>query len=53
MMMLPRSAQVAESGVAAHWAYKDGRKRNDIKDIKQFRWMRELLDIVAHLRTLR
>ncbi len=36
----------ADLGVAAHWAYKDGHKKGDIKDIKQYRWMRELLDII-------
>lgn len=36
----------ADLGVAAHWAYKDGKKQADMKDIKQYRWMRELLDII-------
>ena len=36
----------ADLGVAAHWAYKDGRKKVDIKDVKQYRWLRELLDIL-------
>ncbi len=36
----------ADLGVAAHWAYKDGQKKDDIKDVKQYRWMRELLDII-------
>jgi len=36
----------AELGVAAHWAYKDGFKREDIKDSRKYRWLRELLDIV-------
>jgi len=39
-------AEEADLGVAAHWAYKDGQKKGDIKDIKQYRWMRELLDII-------
>ncbi len=36
----------ADLGVAAHWAYKDGKKKADLKDIKQYRWLRELLDIL-------
>ncbi len=36
----------ADLGVAAHWAYKDGSIKRAFKDIKQYRWMRELLDII-------
>ncbi|MBI1775483.1 MAG: bifunctional (p)ppGpp synthetase/guanosine-3',5'-bis(diphosphate) 3'-pyrophosphohydrolase [Proteobacteria bacterium] len=36
---------VAELGVAAHWIYKQG---NATKDGKQYRWLRELLDILEH-----
>lgn len=36
--------KVAELGVAAHWAYKQ--KRQAISDGKQYRWLRELLDIL-------
>ncbi len=36
----------ADLGVAAHWAYKDGKKKADTSDIKQYRWLRELLDIL-------
>ncbi len=36
----------ADLGVAAHWAYKQGGKKADIKDLKQYRWLRELLDIL-------
>jgi GTP pyrophosphokinase len=36
----------ADLGVAAHWVYKEGKKNTSYKDIKNFRWMRELLDIV-------
>lgn len=36
----------ADLGVAAHWAYKDGSKGAGIKDMKQYRWLRELLDII-------
>ncbi len=35
--------EVAELGVAAHWAYKSEAERNEGK---QYRWLRELLDIV-------
>jgi guanosine-3',5'-bis(diphosphate) 3'-pyrophosphohydrolase len=35
----------ADLGVAAHWAYKEDKVKARLKDIKQFRWMRELLDI--------
>lgn len=35
--------EVAELGVAAHWAYKTDAER---ADSKQYRWLRELLDIV-------
>ncbi|MBM3618836.1 MAG: bifunctional (p)ppGpp synthetase/guanosine-3',5'-bis(diphosphate) 3'-pyrophosphohydrolase, partial [Alphaproteobacteria bacterium] len=35
---------VAENGVAAHWSYKQG--QSAITEGKQFRWMRELLEIL-------
>jgi guanosine-3',5'-bis(diphosphate) 3'-pyrophosphohydrolase len=37
--------EVSELGVAAHWAYKTGEQRTDGL---QYRWLRELLDIVEH-----
>jgi guanosine-3',5'-bis(diphosphate) 3'-pyrophosphohydrolase len=37
---------VAEFGVAAHWSYKDG--GGQPRDGRQYRWMRELLDILEH-----
>ena len=37
--------QTAELGVAAHWGYKAGAPRTDGL---QYRWLRELLDIVEH-----
>jgi GTP pyrophosphokinase len=37
--------EVAELGVAAHWAYKQGGPRTEGR---QFRWLRELLDILEH-----
>ena len=36
----------ADIGVAAHYAYKEGRDKVDPKDMKKFRFMRELLDIL-------
>jgi GTP pyrophosphokinase len=38
--------EIAEVGVAAHWSYKEGRPR--ATDGRQYRWMRELLDILEH-----
>lgn len=35
----------ADLGVAAHWAYKDG-AMPDTKDVKKYRWLRELLEIL-------
>ncbi|MEJ0062294.1 MAG: bifunctional (p)ppGpp synthetase/guanosine-3',5'-bis(diphosphate) 3'-pyrophosphohydrolase [Alphaproteobacteria bacterium] len=35
--------EVAELGVAAHWAYKSDAQRNEGK---QYRWLRELVDIL-------
>lgn len=37
--------EVAEFGVAAHWNYKQG---GPAKDSTQYRWLRELLDILEH-----
>ena len=36
----------AEFGVAAHWAYKDNNKNDDRRAAPQYRWLRELLDIL-------
>jgi guanosine-3',5'-bis(diphosphate) 3'-pyrophosphohydrolase len=35
----------ADLGVAAHWAYKQG-KPGEEKNLKKFRWLRELLEII-------
>ncbi|MBT3989400.1 MAG: bifunctional (p)ppGpp synthetase/guanosine-3',5'-bis(diphosphate) 3'-pyrophosphohydrolase [Rhodospirillaceae bacterium] len=40
-----RMHEVAEMGVAAHWQYK---QNTDPKSGRQYRWMRELLDIMEH-----
>jgi GTP diphosphokinase / guanosine-3',5'-bis(diphosphate) 3'-diphosphatase len=37
--------EVAELGVAAHWSYKQDAARTEGK---QYRWLRELLDILEH-----
>jgi len=37
--------EIAELGVAAHWRYKQGDAKTDGK---QYRWLRELLDILEH-----
>ena len=37
--------EVAELGVAAHWQYKQGRPQ---MEGRQYRWLRELLDILEH-----
>ncbi len=36
---------IAELGVAAHWAYKQGQPRTEARE---YRWLRELLDILEH-----
>ncbi|MBC6405027.1 MAG: bifunctional (p)ppGpp synthetase/guanosine-3',5'-bis(diphosphate) 3'-pyrophosphohydrolase [Rhodospirillales bacterium] len=40
--------EVGEYGVAAHWSYKQGIDLDD----RQYRWVRELLDILEHAPTL-
>jgi guanosine-3',5'-bis(diphosphate) 3'-pyrophosphohydrolase len=37
--------EIAEMGVAAHWGYKQGSTKIDGR---QYRWLRELLDILEH-----
>jgi len=37
--------EIAELGVAAHWQYKQGRP---LLEGRQYRWLRELLDILEH-----
>lgn len=36
----------ADMGVAAHWAYKEGDAPPSLKDVKKYRWLRELLEIL-------
>jgi len=39
--------EIAEYGLAAHWAYKQSHtSESAVRDGKQFRWIRELLDIL-------
>lgn len=37
---------IAEKGVAAHWAYKQGDR--EAQDGTQYRWIRELIEILEH-----
>ncbi|MBJ6727708.1 RelA/SpoT family protein [Geomesophilobacter sediminis] len=36
--------RVAESGIAAHWKYKEGGKGYDEKEVRRFTWLRQLLE---------
>lgn len=38
--------EIAEYGVAAHWHYKKGGSETKTTEGRQYRWMRELLDIL-------
>jgi len=41
--------EVSELGVAAHWKYKaTGSSNQKVTDGRQYRWLRELLDILEH-----
>jgi len=41
--------EIAESGVAAHWNYKEGGRPDSARrDGPQYRWLRELLEILDH-----
>ena len=40
--------EVADVGVAAHWSYKEGRPAGPLTEGRQYRWLRELLDILEH-----
>jgi len=37
--------EIADGGFAAHWNYKQG---GPLKDGKQYRWLRDMLDILEH-----
>ncbi|MHB1847050.1 MAG: RelA/SpoT family protein, partial [Deltaproteobacteria bacterium] len=36
--------RIAEEGIAAHWAYKEGRSRIGGKDDEKFAWLRQLME---------
>jgi len=40
--------EIAEFGVAAHWGYKGADPRLAQRDGRQYRWVRELLEILEH-----
>ncbi len=46
----PEMHEEAELGVAAHWSYKqaNGAGQSGKTDGRQYRWLRELMDIVEH-----
>ncbi len=44
----PEMHAESELGVAAHWAYKDGEQVGVKTEGQQYRWLRELMDIVEH-----
>ena len=39
---------VAENGVAAHWVYKAPDSKADGRDVQQFRWVQDLLEILEN-----
>lgn len=40
--------EISEKGVAAHWVYKQGDGTKIQEDKKQYKWLRELLEILEH-----
>ena len=36
--------KIAEEGIAAHWAYKEGKARHRRKDDEKFAWLRQLME---------
>jgi GTP pyrophosphokinase len=44
----PEMHEESELGVAAHWSYKEGGEAANKMDGRQYRWLRELMDIVEH-----
>ncbi|HEY1933995.1 MAG TPA: bifunctional (p)ppGpp synthetase/guanosine-3',5'-bis(diphosphate) 3'-pyrophosphohydrolase [Acetobacteraceae bacterium] len=42
----PEMNDVAENGVASHWLYKTHDAKADGREVKQFRWVQDLLDIL-------
>ena len=41
--------EIAENGVAAHWVYKHDGAGVTAKDLQHFRWLQDLLDILANV----
>jgi GTP pyrophosphokinase len=44
----PDMQMIAENGVAAHWLYKQGEPQVSPADLKQFRWVQDLLEILEN-----
>ena len=42
--------RIAEEGIAAHWAYKEGRASGAGEDAKKFAWLRQLMEWVRGLK---
>lgn len=42
--------RIAEEGIAAHWAYKEGRASGTGDDAKKFAWLRQLMEWVRGLK---
>ncbi|MBR2979473.1 MAG: bifunctional (p)ppGpp synthetase/guanosine-3',5'-bis(diphosphate) 3'-pyrophosphohydrolase [Myxococcaceae bacterium] len=42
--------RIAEEGIAAHWAYKEGRASGAGDDAKKFAWLRQLMEWVRGLK---
>jgi GTP pyrophosphokinase len=40
----PEMHQVAEEGIAAHWRYKEGGRPIEEEDIRNFAWLRQIID---------
>ena len=40
--------EVAELGVAAHWRYKSGEQPKPTREGRQYRWLRDMLDILSN-----
>ena len=40
--------EIAELGVAAHWRYKSGEQPKPTREGRQYRWLRDMLDILSN-----
>ena len=45
----PEMHRIAESGIAAHWRYKDQHEAGSTDEIERFAWLRQLLHWQQHL----